>query len=324
VITMRSRLAVQKVVSRGRVVVELVEELLKVFRKHFSKTFFPVPQEAIGVGSSFEGWSPNGEDADAVYHLLVPLKPPRGFRFQVEAGAAKDMPTQGCVLLELEHTCSRGQHHRACLCFYHNRHGELKRDEAYLVCTGCYLGMEKVAQWFQQAVSSVWEQTPLSTCYTVEVLPSSRSCGLRLTDQSGRSFSIELLFGVQRGDSHIFLSSQAEEAISTSFVIWEESYAVAEKKFFSHVAQQAPEDTCFLECLQLLASILEGTRISSYALKTVFMHVLNSVPITHWSQTQFLMRVQDVTGYLQHCLEKKCLEHFIFGNKEVPGNISLP
>ncbi|NWY61037.1 IPIL1 protein, partial [Chionis minor] len=69
---------------RSRVVEELVGDLLCVFRKLLADTLYLELQPAIGVGSAFEGWSPD-EDS-AVYRLLVPLEPPRGYTFHLELG----------------------------------------------------------------------------------------------------------------------------------------------------------------------------------------------------------------------------------------------
>ncbi|NXU58307.1 IPIL1 protein, partial [Turnix velox] len=316
-----SHMAVQEVASRAQMVEDLVDELLNVFVSRISKSFFPVPQPAIGVGSSFEGWSPKGQDSD--FHLLVPLKPPRGFLFHVEAGAGRDTAAKAHILMELEGTCSRDQEQRRGLFLHRLCHGVLRRGEANHLCPEGSLNVEKVARWFQCGVKSAWKKTPLASSYTMEVLPSRCSCGLKLTDSCRTTFSIQLLFGVQRGDSHVFLSSQVSEAIFTPSTTWVESFTVAEKNFFSHMARQVPQDSFHLECLYFCASCLEGTSISHYALKTVVMH-LNFIPITHWRRRQFLSRVQDVMCYLYTCLEEKSLNHFICGNKEMPQNIILP
>ncbi|NXU48345.1 IPIL1 protein, partial [Turnix velox] len=69
---------------RRRLVEELVDQLLTVIRDQVSKKSLPVPQAAVGVGSAFEEWS--HQDEDEVFQLLVPLKPPAGFAFEVAMG----------------------------------------------------------------------------------------------------------------------------------------------------------------------------------------------------------------------------------------------
>ncbi|NXK23606.1 IPIL1 protein, partial [Arenaria interpres] len=304
----------------------LVGDLLRVFQEHLSNSFFLVPQPAIGVGSAFEGWSPCGHDT--VYSLLVPLKPSRGHAFQPELGTVGDVPAKHRVRVELVCTCMKDSRVEDMLCFIHQPRNVLKRnqDSSLLskLCTGRYLNAQKTACWFQDLVSSAWEETPHSRHYSLRVLPSRRSCKLELTSASRRSLCVEMLFGVQLGNSDVFLSSQAPEAIFTRGTMWAESSAVAEAKFFSHVARQALPDSVHLKCLQLCTSSLAGTVLSSYIFKTVMMHVLNMYPMTSWTRAVFAIQLQDVMCYLHSCLEKKCLNHFIFGNKCLPEDIILP
>ncbi|KAF1579185.1 UNVERIFIED_CONTAM: Inositol 1,4,5-trisphosphate receptor-interacting protein-like 1, partial [Eudyptes robustus] len=52
---------------------ELVDDLLRMCRILSRNSFMPRLKPAINVVSAFEGWSPFEDDA--VYRLLVPLKP---------------------------------------------------------------------------------------------------------------------------------------------------------------------------------------------------------------------------------------------------------
>ncbi|PKU43887.1 inositol -trisphosphate receptor-interacting 1 [Limosa lapponica baueri] len=311
---------------RRQEVETLVGNLLGVLQERLSKSFFLVPQPAIGVGSAFEGWSPRVHDA--VYCLLVPLKPSRGHSFHLELGTAQEVPAKHRVRVKLECTCTRDQGVENMLCFVHQPGEALRRnqDSSLLsnLCTGCYLDAQKTARWFQSLVSSAWGEMPHSPHYAMRVLPSRRSCKLELTHASGRSLFVELLFGVQHGDSDIFLSSQAPEAIFTPGTMWAESLAVAEAKLFSHMARQAPHNTVHLTCLQLCTRTLVGTSLCPYTLKTVVMHLLNTIPASNWTRASFLMRLQDVMLYLRSCLEKKHLNHFFFGNDHLPEDIILP
>ncbi|NXN76361.1 IPIL1 protein, partial [Himantopus himantopus] len=105
---------------------------------------------------------------------------------------------------------------------------------------------------------------------------------------------------------------------------WAESYAVAEVKFFTDIARQAPPEALHLKCLQLFAAILVGTGFSTYTLKTVMMHLLNSIPLESWSRREFLVRLQDILWYLHSSLEEKRLDHFFCGNENMPEDIILP
>ncbi|KAM6412920.1 inositol 1,4,5-trisphosphate receptor-interacting protein-like 1 [Pluvialis apricaria] len=322
----RIRWSVQNLAYRSRVVEELVGDLLAFLQECLATSFLPVLQPAIAVGSAFEGWSPRG--CDAVYRLLVPLKPPCGHTFCLELGTAGEVPKDSRVRVELECTCTRGQLVKNTLCFLHHPEEALRRNPAAsllgTLCTGSYLDVEKTAQWFQDLVRSAWGEMLWSHHYGMKVLPSSRSCKLQLTNASGRSLFVEMVFGVQQGDSDIFLSSQTTEAIFTPSTTWAESYAVAEVKFFRHIARQAPHEAFHLQCLQLFAGILVGTGFSTCIFKTVAMHLLNTIPPSSWSRREFLMRLQDMLWYLRSCLEEKHLDHFFFGNENMPQDIILP
>ncbi|XP_075569016.1 inositol 1,4,5-trisphosphate receptor-interacting protein-like 1 [Pelecanus crispus] len=318
---------VQNLAYRSQVVDELVGDLLCVLQVLLSNSFFPVLQPAIGVGSAFEGWSPRGDDA--VYRLLVPLQPPCGHTFHLELGNTGEMQAKdSCVRVELECTCTREQLMENMLCFLHHPKEELRRNQGpsllSTLCTGSYLDVQKTARWFQSFVRSAWVAVPQSHHYNMEVLPSSRSCKLQLTNASGRTLFIEIMLGVQQGDSDIFLSSQTAEAIFTPSTTWPESYAVAEVKVFRRMARQAPHNSFHLKCLQLCARILAGTGFSTYTLKTAVMHLLTTTPLSGWRRRDFLLRLQDIMRYLRCCLQEKRLDHFFFGNENMPDDIILP
>ncbi|NWT47339.1 IPIL1 protein, partial [Chroicocephalus maculipennis] len=272
------------------------------------------------------GWSPAGHDA--VYRLLLPLKPPRGHTFHLELGTAGQMPAKNCVRVELECTCMRDQCVEDILCFLHHPEEMLQSNQDSTLlstfCTGSYLHAQKIACWFQNLVISAWGEMTQSCHYSMEMLPSSRSCKLQLTNASGRSLLVEMVFGVQQGNSDIFLSSQTTEAIFTPSTTWAETYAVAEAKFFRRMARQAPRDTLYLNCLQLCASMLVSAGFSSYTWKTVVMHLLNTIPPSSWGRWDIMMRLQDIMCYLHGCLEEKRLDHFFFGNENMPEDIILP
>uniref|UniRef100_A0A8D0ES95 Mab-21-like HhH/H2TH-like domain-containing protein n=1 Tax=Strix occidentalis caurina TaxID=311401 RepID=A0A8D0ES95_STROC len=243
---------------------------------------------------------------------------PRGHAFHLELGTPGEMPAKdSCVCVELECTCAREQLVENTLCFLHHPNEELRRNQdaslLQTLCTGSYLDVQKTALWVQDSVSSAW----------VLVLPSRCSCRLQLMNASRRALLIEMIFGVQRGDSDIFLSSRTREATFTPSLTWPESCAVAEAKFFRHVGRQAPHGSFHLRCLQLCARILVGTGFSSYALKTVVMHLLTTITLSDWCRRDFLPRLEDIMHYLRRCLEEKRLNHFFFGNENVPKEIIL-
>ncbi|NXW49885.1 IPIL1 protein, partial [Nyctiprogne leucopyga] len=304
---------------------ELVGDLLLVPQELLSNSFFSVLQPAIGVGSTFQGWSPL--DSDAVYCMLMPLEPHLGHAFHGELGTVGQMSAKGsCVCVELECTCMRERLVEDMLYFLHHPKEVLRRNQtpSFLctLCTGIYLDVWKTVLWFQKFVRSAWVTGPHLHCYNIKVLPSSRSCKLQLTDVPRRILIVEMIFGVQRGNSDIFLCSQTTETIFTPSTTWTESYTVAEVKFFRHVARQAPHNSFYLMCLQLCAGFV-GIGFSTYTLKTVVMHLLSTTPLSGWCRRDFLLQLMDIMHYLCLCLEGKHLDHF-FGSENVPEEIILP
>ncbi|KAM6444524.1 uncharacterized protein O9250_015558 [Rhynochetos jubatus] len=318
---------VQNLAYRSRVMEELAGDLLRVFHMYFSGSFFPVLQPVIGVGSTFEGWSPREEDAR--YRLLLPLQPPRGHAFRLELGTAGEMPAKDCrVRVALECICRRPELVDDTLCFLHHPEEELRENQApsllHTLCTGSYLDAQKTARWFEDTVRSAWGVVPLSRLYKMNLLPSSRSCKMQLISTSGRSLFAEIIFGVQLGVSDIFLSSQPAEPGLIPSTRWPQSCVVAEAKFFRVMARQAPRDSFHLKCLQICARILEGTAFSTYTFKTAVMHLLTTTPLSDWRRRHFMLRLEDIMRYLDDCLKEKRLNHFFFGNEHVPEEIILP
>nr|XP_054486777.1 inositol 1,4,5-trisphosphate receptor-interacting protein-like 1 [Agelaius phoeniceus] len=324
------------------VIAELMDSLTHVFVDSVSNSFYPVPQEAIGVGSAFEGWSPR--DWDGVYRVLVPLNAPPGHAFQLELNSAGQVAARTfSVRVELVCTCEKEQLGEEPLCFLHHSRMELwrkqKRSLLGTLCTSSYLDVGKTSHWFCQLVRGSWLQVPQWHSWHLVLQPCSRSCRLQLS-KGRRSLRVEMLFGVRQGDSDIFVVSQPTEAQkggSSIFVssqptkaniiastAWPETYAVAEVKFFRHIARQLPCEILHLKCLQLFTCILRDTGFSSSTWKTVVMHVLTTVPLFRWHRSAFPRRLWDVMAYLDRCLKQTRLEHFVLGSERLPAEISLP
>ncbi|NXP30268.1 IPIL1 protein, partial [Leiothrix lutea] len=305
-------------------IIHLVDKLTHIVALDLSDSFYPVPQDAIGVGSTFEGWCPRAEDA--VYRVLVPLSPPPGHTFQLELDTAEMPQRTFRVRVELLCTCRREQLGQDVLCFLHQPEEGLRRKQEpsllHTLCTGSYLDVEKTAHWFCCSVRAAWLLLPQSCHWGFKLQPSSRSCKFQLSKEQ-EIFRAEVIFGVRRGDSDIFVGSQPTEA-GVASTTWLETCAVAEAKFLGHISRQAPQDSWHCKCLQLLSRSLPGVGFSSYTLKTVLMHLLSTGPLTRWRRRDFPQRLMEVLKFLYCSLESKRLHHFVIGNQSFPLEISLP
>ncbi|NXG54079.1 IPIL1 protein, partial [Psilopogon haemacephalus] len=306
---------------------ELVGELIRACRDFFSVTVFPALQAPIGVGSAFEGWSPHGDDA--VYHLLVPLKAPYGHAFSLEESIAGEKPARNfCIRVQLKCSCVREELVENMPCFLHHPEAEMRRHPSShllgFLCSDSYLDAHKTLKWFQNFVRAAWGVLPKTHPYRMKMLPSTGSCKLQLTDRLGRAFFIEIFFGLQQDDSDIFLCSCSKEATLTTSTTWSGSCAVAEVKFFQHIARQVPLDSYHLQCLHVCTQNLSGKGFSASVLKAAVMHLLTSTPLAGWCRRESVLRLKDILQYLKRCLEEKRLNHFFTGNDNVPREISLP
>ncbi|NXR20687.1 IPIL1 protein, partial [Cinclus mexicanus] len=303
------------------VVKRLVDKLLHVLRMRLSNSFLPELQNAIGVGSGFEGWSPCEAD-DVIYQLLLPLKPPTGHRFHLEPlESTWQMPGRySSIRVELECTCG-GQ---KMLCVLHHTENQMPKL-LDILCTNSYLDVAKLARWFQGLAKKAWVALPESRRYKMKVLPDSQtSCMVQLKSDSGDTFILDILFGVQQGASDIFFSSPPRADSNTPSTVWAESYLAAERKFFSRIAEQVPYGSYHLKRLRHCSIIMKGTVFTPDMLKTVFMHLLNTTPVSRWRREDCLKRMADVMRYLHYALEEKQLDSFFFGNAKMPEEIILP
>ncbi|XP_021250117.1 inositol 1,4,5-trisphosphate receptor-interacting protein-like 1 [Numida meleagris] len=302
----------------------LVSKLLHACRILLSDSFYPVPQPPIGVGSAYEGWCPREDDP--VFCLLVPLTAPRGHTFHLELGTARQLPARNCrIRVELECTCRMEE--KGVLCFLHSTEDRLRKQAPSLLhtlCTGRYLDAEKIAHWLPGPIQDAWRRMPESARCRINVRPYSRSCRLHVIDGFNRIFIIKMMFGVRQYGTDIFLSSQKTEGVVIPSTTWPQSCAVAEVKFFRHIAAHAWEDSFHLRCMQVCACLLVGCNFSAYEVKTAVMHLLTLVPLEHWRARHFLQQMDDVLRYLRCCLDERCLEHFLVGNEAVPAEIILP
>ncbi|NXH11527.1 IPIL1 protein, partial [Bucco capensis] len=308
---------------------ELMDDVIRFLQVRLSKGYWPELQQPIGVGAAFEGWSPNEDEP--VYHLLVPLKPPRSYVFKLGLDSTGQIPAQeSYIQVELECTCSKEEAGREC--FVQHLTEELRRppglSDIVSLCTSSNLDVQKTASWFRGLLSLGWAAMPQSRQYGLKLLPSARSCMLQLTSVKGKTrgetFLVEIIFGVQKDNSDIFLSSEARDSVLSPSTMWRVSYAVAEGKTFKAIAARVPRGSFHLKCLQACTSILVGTSFSTHIMKTIVMHLLTTIPLSHWQDRDFVPRLQDIMWYLSSSLKEKRLNHFFIGNKNLPEEINLP
>ncbi|XP_072776300.1 inositol 1,4,5-trisphosphate receptor-interacting protein-like 1 [Taeniopygia guttata] len=233
---------------------------------------------------------------------------------------------------DVKEDSDREQLGKMLLCLLHHSQEELQRKQQCSLLetlyTGSYLDVEKTSHWFFQMVRCSWLHVPQSYSWHLVFQPCSQSCQFQLS-RGKRTLSVEMLFGVRQGDSDIFVVSQPTEAqkgnsSNLASTAWPETFAVAEAKFFQHIARQIPCKRLHLKYLQLFTCMLSGTGFSTSTWKTLVMHVLNIIPQVYWHRKEFPLRLWDIMAFLKFCLKWKHLGHFVLGNEKLPAEISLP
>ncbi|XP_056201964.1 inositol 1,4,5-trisphosphate receptor-interacting protein-like 1 [Falco biarmicus] len=187
---------------------QLLNNLLCVCQELPRTCFVPRLKPAISVGIALQDWIPH--NTYAVYRLLVPLEPPQGHAFHMERGTTEGELLRNPMLrVELKCTCGQEQLLEGALCFIHHPKEELMENQGAsllgTLCTGPYLDMEKTTRWFQILLKAAWQRLPKSEHCSLTVLPSRRSCKVRLMSGSKAALLTEMMFGLQQDDTDIFL-----------------------------------------------------------------------------------------------------------------------
>ncbi|KAH1178520.1 inositol 1,4,5-trisphosphate receptor-interacting protein-like 1 [Mauremys mutica] len=312
----------------------LVNSLLEVCQVLTCQTFLPQLENCIGMDSAFEGWFPH-RDSEA-YRVLVPLLPPKGHSFRLEMENVEGtLEKHGHILVELECLCKRERLLGDVICLLHHAEEDLSDNiqgpfRVHVLCTSSHLDVEKTTLWFHSLVGKAWALVAHNYSFQLTAQPSASSCKLSLACESRRALSIEIILGVQRGNSLVFLASHGAETGPPSSPVWLETFAVQEMLFFQWVSRYAPKDSCHLKCLQILIHlkecrlpIPENRILTTYHFKTALMHLLLLLPVSEWRPEQLAQRLQDILSYLRRSLEEKCLYHFLIGNSTLASHIPV-
>ncbi|XP_060106969.1 inositol 1,4,5-trisphosphate receptor-interacting protein-like 1 [Heteronotia binoei] len=317
-------------------VVSFVNRLLEACRNDLPyQNTLPLFEDCIGVGSAFEGWHTQQSEA---FSILVPVLPPKGHSFQLETSDPEGTTNKhGHVLVETECMCKREKLLGDVVCFLHHPEKDLSEDNQsaflmQLLCTSSHLDVDKIIFWLQSLVKKAWKN--LCYKYNLDLVPkpSSTSCKLELAFMSGKIISVDIILGVKQGDSLVFLATQDAEMDCTAGTIWQRTFAIQELLFFEWVSRRAPEESCYLKCLQIIICLKETSCpsdgknlvLTNYHYKTCLMHLLLLRSLAHWTPEDIAQRLLDILAFMSTALQEKCLDHFLIGNISLPIQIPMP
>ncbi|XP_053126232.1 inositol 1,4,5-trisphosphate receptor-interacting protein-like 1 isoform X2 [Hemicordylus capensis] len=313
-----------------------VNDLLEACRNALPhQNTLPLLENCIGVDSAFEGW--HTRKGPKAFGVLVPVLAPKGHSFHVETDDSDSSPSKhGHIVVEMECMCKREKLLGDVVCFLHHPEYEPSKDRQgaflmHVLCSSSHLDVEKTIHWFQALVGKAWGS--ISPKYNLELVPqpSNTACRLKLVFKSGRSIFVDIILGVQQGDSLVFLATQGAERDHLTGTMWQRSFVVQELLFFKWASQRAPEESCHLKCLQILIYLKESSLpdgrasvLTNYHYKTCLMHLLLLRPLSDWGPEAIAPRIQDILLYAHTALQEKYLKHFLIGNIALPIQIPMP
>ncbi|XP_012875155.1 PREDICTED: inositol 1,4,5-trisphosphate receptor-interacting protein-like 1 [Dipodomys ordii] len=314
-----------------------VDDLIEACRVLTRQEAHPQLEDCLGIGAAFEKWGTLHETRK--FDILVPIVPPQGMTFILEMRDPALGHRCGCVRLESECMCKREKvlGDVLCLVHHHKDHplalGKSASSIKAAFCTGFHLDVRKTVQWFRNMLGNAWALVAHKYDFKLSLPPSSTSCKLRLDYRSGRFLLINLVLGVQREDTLVYLVSQASEQEQLTSVDWPESVAACEHLFLKLVGRFAPENTCHLKCLQIILSLWDHQSLptgascpilTSYHFKTALMHLLLRLPLADWQHNKLSQRLQDLLWFLGRGIQQRSLQHFLIGNTFLPLTIPIP
>ncbi|XP_048871858.1 inositol 1,4,5-trisphosphate receptor-interacting protein-like 2 [Brienomyrus brachyistius] len=122
--------------------------------------------------------------------------------------------------------------------------------------------------------------------------------------------------------------------------LWTPYFPRQEQKLLGWLRNRLPVGSCHLKCLQMIKALrdLGGQALdshgggewrevlSSYSLKTAWLHLLLTMPPERWRDHCFLDRLEDLLQNLKESLRQRELRHmFLGGNTELlPSFLTLP
>ncbi|XP_054853219.1 inositol 1,4,5-trisphosphate receptor-interacting protein-like 1 [Eublepharis macularius] len=312
-----------------------VNDLLEACRNAFPyQNTLPLLENCIGVDSAFEGWH---SQASKPFSVLVPVLPPKGHSFHLETMDSEGTPSKhGHILVEMECVCKRERLLGDVMCFLHHPEQKLSEDKQgafllHVLCTSSHLDVDKTIHWFQSLVGEAWKNIRYK--YNLDLLPqpSNTSCKLKLAFKSGRTITVDIILGVQQGDSLVFLATQGAEMDHLAGTVWQKTFAIQELLFFKWVSQRVPEESCHLKCLQLLIYLKESNQsdrknpvLTNYHYKNCLMHLLLFQPLSDWRSEDTVQWLYEMLLFMYTALKEKCLHHFLIGNISLPVQIPMP
>ncbi|XP_041866953.1 inositol 1,4,5-trisphosphate receptor-interacting protein isoform X1 [Melanotaenia boesemani] len=321
------------------------DDLLESLRSMCDREADMEVSDFVGIGSMFESWA---VCKPLMCDLIVPFSPPdpHSFQYHLWCSPSSDLPPnmQGCGKIkvtkfgESEESCLCGSANLGedMLCLLHSRNDRVKvshsPDELLCSRNTHFLAKDQVMRWFQISVTKAWGR--ISHKYNFEVTFRSLDAtgALKIRFCSGKVIVLNIIPAVQLEDTDAyFVSHFPSDSDYCPDPYWHLSLAVYERNLLKYFAKRLPQNSCHLQCLQIITFLhrkqsgLTGkSALRSYHIKTALLHLLLSRRTIVWSAENLEQRLQDVLSFLQRSLHEKRLHHALIGNSKVPEEIQIP
>ncbi|CAI5775075.1 Hypothetical predicted protein [Podarcis lilfordi] len=335
-------------IARNRELVEgFADDLLEALRSVCNRDADMEVEESIGVGSMYENWRAHKPLA---CDFIVPFTPPEPYCFQLESWCLEETVSpdkQGYGMIKILRAdenstgciCDKTKLGEDLLCLLHSKMNQARQNQHMedLLCykDTRYLDSDQVMTWFQLALTKAWNKISHKYEFNLTFNLLDAPGALKIKFRSGKTITFNLTPVVQYADSDVYFishfpcSSLAEGPSSS--IHWLLTFAVYEKRYIQFISKTLPANSCHLSCLQILSflhgkqcSLTGASSLTNYHLKTVMLHLLQTLPCADWASTQLRARLQDMLRFLEKSLQEKRLYHFFVGNRHLPEELGIP
>ncbi|XP_043942194.1 inositol 1,4,5-trisphosphate receptor-interacting protein-like [Protopterus annectens] len=197
------------------------------------------------------------------------------------------------------------------------------------MCNDHYLSSKAVREWFQSLADRAANVFKGDERLVFKQQGPART--LKIIRNGNPTISVDLVPAIKNDNVYLVAKIYGGqfEMDHCKDVLWRLSFSVQEKAFLEQKDLTLPKNACHKRALQILKYLKQEERnsetppphwctsLSSYHLKTLWLHQLHKTPASQWVNILLRERVIELLNHLIHSLESKTLHHFFMGNAEL-------
>ncbi|XP_043944985.1 cyclic GMP-AMP synthase-like [Protopterus annectens] len=285
-----------------------VRKLITQMKKEILSGDLIIDSDFIRAGSSFEGLKVK---PDIEFDFLIPLSPPELYRFHFSS-KTHGIPAMFCLvpILELQ---ARSIYQKPV-------------DFKKKFCSDWHLQSLAVRRWFQSLADRAVRSLP-EISLEVRFSEKGPARTMKIRKSGIPEISVDLVPAIYV--CGIYLVAKTYGGITEcqhplKDKLWRMSFSVQEKKILENISSHLPINACHQKTLQIVKHLKQSTpplqwsaNLSSYHLKTVWLHMLQKKSLYDWQHEKLDQRVLELIDNLVRNLRSKILPHFFIGNKHL-------